>query len=142
MDLSQIYTMSRLNTGTTSVNITDPTLLTLTNVTYRELINIITSRVNEDFFYNELIGDTVANQREYTFPVRSATVLGLKKLIGVGIKYAPTDAYFRLADPTKFSNLTSDPSYFIANQTNTDPFYTVADKSVFFYPTPTTSITG
>jgi hypothetical protein len=34
-------------------------LLTLTNVTYRELINVIVSKVNEDFFYDEWLADTV-----------------------------------------------------------------------------------
>lgn len=74
MDLAAIYTMSRLNTGTTSTNLPDATLLTITNVTYRDLINTIVSRVNEDFFYDEWTADTVANQREYTFPVRTASV--------------------------------------------------------------------
>ena len=142
MTLAEIYTMSRLNTGTTSTNLIDATLLTLTNVTYRELINIITSRVNEDFFYDEWTFDTVANQREYTFPVRTASVAGLKKLISVGIKYATTDDYYRITTPTKFSNLSSDPTYYVENQTNTKPFFTVADKSVFIYPAPTTAITG
>ena len=142
MDLAAIYTMSRLNTGTTSTNLVDATLLTLTNVTYRDLINTIVSRVNEDFFYNEWTTDTIANQREYTFPVRTASVAWLKKLISIGIKYATTDDYYKITTPTKFSNLTSDPTYYVENQTNTEPFFTVADKSVFIYPTPTTWITG
>lgn len=129
--------MSRLNTGTTSTNIPDATLLTLTNVTYRELINVITSKVNEDFFYQEWLADTVANQREYTFPVRDATTDGFKKVISIGIKYASTDDYYRMTTPTKFSNLTSDPSYYDENQPNTSPFFTVADKSYFIYPNPT-----
>lgn len=74
MDLAAIHTMSRLNTGATTTNLTEPVLLTLTNVTYRELINIIVSKVNEDFFYNEWTADTVANQTEYTFPVRTSSV--------------------------------------------------------------------
>lgn len=142
MDLAAIYTMSRLNTGTTSTNLPDATLLTITNVTYRDLINTIVSRVNEDFFYDEWTADTVANQREYTFPVRTASVSWLKKLISIGIKYATTDDYYRITTPTKFSNLTSDPTYYVENQTNTEPFFTVADKSVFIYPAPTSSITG
>lgn len=134
--------MSRLNTGTTSTNLVDATLLTITNVTYRDLINTIVSRVNEDFFYDEWQSDTIANQREYTFPVRTASVAWLKKLISVGIKYATTDDYYRITTPTKFSNLTSDPTYYVENQTNTEPFFTVADKSVFIYPVPTTGITN
>lgn len=140
MDLSEIYAMSRLNTGTTEWNLTSPNLLTLTNVTYRELINIITSRVSEDFFYDELTFDTVANQREYTFPTRDVDTPWLKKLIRVGIKYETTDDYYRTLTPTKFSNLVKDPTYYTENTPNTAPFFTVADKSFFVYPAPTTSI--
>ena len=132
--------MSRLNTGTTTVNLPEPTLLTLTNVTYRELINIITSKVNEDFFYDEWVTSTVANQREYTFPIRTSLVAGLKKLISVGIKYSSSDEYYRMTTPTKFSNLVNDATYYIENQPNTSPFYTVADKSYFIYPAPTLTI--
>lgn len=58
MNLSEIYTMSRLNTGTDSSNLQDATLLTITNVTYRDLINTITSEVNADFFYQEFTSTT------------------------------------------------------------------------------------
>ena len=73
MDLSAIYTMSRLNTGVDSTNMPDATLLTITNVTYRDLINIITSQVSEDFFYDEFTTSTVIGQTEYTLPVRTST---------------------------------------------------------------------
>lgn len=83
MDLSSIYTLARLNTGTTSTNISDANLLILSNIVYRDLINTIVKRVNEDFFYEEWSFDTVANQREYTFPVRTSLVAGLKKVISI-----------------------------------------------------------
>lgn len=51
--------MSRLNTSTDSTNMPDAVLLTITNTTYRDLINIITSEVNEDFFYDEWTTQTV-----------------------------------------------------------------------------------
>lgn len=141
MNLSEIYTMSRLNTGTNDSNMPDATLLTITNVTYRDLINVITSEVNEDFFYQEWIDDFTAWQREYPFPVRTTWVDGLKKLISVGIKYATTDDYFRMTEPSKFSNLTKDATYYETNLSNSTPFFTVADKSVFIYPLATTTIT-
>lgn len=74
MTLAEIYAMSRMNTGTDSVNLTDANLLTITNVTYRDLINIITSKVSEDFFYEEWTSTTVIGQSEYTLPVRTASV--------------------------------------------------------------------
>jgi hypothetical protein len=47
-----------------------------------------------------------------------------------------------MTTPTKFSNLTSDPTYYEENQNEFNPFFTVADKSLFLYPKPTTAITG
>ena len=116
-------------------------MLILANVVYRDLINSIVKRVNEDFFYEEWSFDTVTNQREYTFPVRSSTLAGLKKVISVGIKYSTNDDYFRMVTPTKFSNLTNDPTYYEDNQNEFTPFFTVADKSFFIYPKPTIGIT-
>lgn len=142
MNLAEIYTMSRLNTGVTSTNMPDATLLTLTNVTYRDLINTIVSRVNEDFFYNELLTSSVAGQSEYTFPIRDATTDWFKKLISVWIKYLWTEEYFTQLSPTKFSNLVRDPSYYLENQPSSDPFFTVADKSYFIFPAPTVSVTN
>lgn len=140
MNLAEVYTMSRLNTGTNDQNMPDATLLTITNVTYRDLINIITSEVNEDFFYDEWTTSFVADQREYTFPVRTASVNGLKKVTGIGVKYATTDDYYKITTPDKFSNLVKDPTFYVENRPNTNPFFTVADKSVFIYPPPTTTI--
>lgn len=142
MDLSSIYTMSRLNTGVTSINMPDATLLTITNVTYRDLINTITSRVNEDFFYNELTTDSAAWQREYLFPIRSSSQAWFKKLISVWIKYQATEDYYKIAEPTKVSNLVNDATYYVDNQPESEPFFTVSDQSFFIYPAPTTSITG
>lgn len=141
MDLSDIYTLSRLNTSTNSTNLPDATLLTITNVTYRDLINIITSRVNEDFFYEEWTWDLADWQREYTLPVRTSSIAWLKKVTSVWIKYSATEDYFRMNEPTKFSNLTKDATYYEENLSTSTPFFTVADKSLFFYPTPTDDVT-
>lgn len=140
MDLLAVNTMSRLNTGTTIVNMPDATLLTIDNVTYRELINVIVTKVNEDFFYDEWVWSTVLGQREYTFPIRDASTNWLKKLINVGIKYTSITDHISLT-PTKFSNLVRNPTYYEDSQPNTAPFYTVADKSYFIYPVPTESVT-
>jgi hypothetical protein len=74
MDLSSAFTLARLNTGTTTINLSDDNMLILANVVYRDMINSIVTKVNEDFFYDEWLCNTVANQREYTFPVRSSLI--------------------------------------------------------------------
>lgn len=137
MNLDTIYTMSRLNTGTDSTNMPDATLLTITNVTYRDLINIITTEVNEDFFYQEWTGLTVIGQTEYTFPVRTSLVAWLKKLEAVSIKYLSTDTDYTSATPSKITNLTRDKAWYNDNISTATPIFIVADKSVFIYPAPT-----
>lgn len=137
MDLAAIYTMSRLNTGTDATNMPDATLLTITNVTYRDLINTITSQVSEDFFYQEWTISTVANQTEYTFPVRSSTVAWLKKLEAVSLKYKSTDTEYTVATPSKLTNLTYDKNWYKTNQPTSNPFFIVYDKSVSIFPAPT-----
>jgi hypothetical protein len=140
MDLAAVYTMSRLNTWTDANNLLDATLLTITNVTYRDLINIITSKVSEDFFYEEWTGTTVIWQTEYTFPVRSSTIAWLKKLEAVSIKYKSTDTEYTVATPSKLTNLDYDKNYYKTNQPTSDPFYIVYDKSVNIFPAPTDTL--
>lgn len=137
MDLSAIDTMSRLNTGTDTNNMPSATLLTITNATYRDLINIITSEVSEDFFYDEWTTTTVIGQSEYTFPVRSSTVAGLKKLESLSLKYKSTDAEYTPAIPNKLTNLTNDKNWYKTNQNTAYPFFIVYDKSVSIFPVPT-----
>lgn len=132
--------MSRMNTGTDSVNLTDANLLTITNVTYRDLINVITSKVSEDFFYDEWTSTTVIGQSEYTFPVRTASVSGLKKLIDVSVKYVTTDQYLTRLSPSKISNFDADRAYYEANQPKSDPVFAVYDKSVAIFPAPTDTL--
>lgn len=73
MEQSSIFSLSRLNTGTDATNMPDATLLSITELIYRDLINTITSKVSEDFFYEEWTGTTVIGQTEYIFPVRSSS---------------------------------------------------------------------
>lgn len=142
MNQAEIFTLSRLNTSTNSTNLPDDTLLSITNITYRDLINKIVSRVNEDFFYDEWTANFVLGQREYTLPVRTSSVAWLKKITSIGVKYKPTDEYFRITEPNKFSNLTKDATYYQENISDTTPLFNVADKSVFIYPLPTETVTN
>jgi len=137
MNQSEVFSMSRLNTGTDSSNLPDATLLTITNVTYRDLINTITSEVNADFFYQEWTGSTVVWQEEYTFPIRTSSIAGLKKLISVSIKWKTDDAYFQRLKTASYSSLDNDDGYLKVNQPKTSGFYDIRDKSVFITPAPT-----
>jgi hypothetical protein len=119
----------------------DATLLSITNVTYRDLINKITSKVDEDFFYQEWTAETVIGQSEYTFPVRTSSVAGLKKLEQVSVKYKSTDTDFTPLNPWTVTNLDKDKSWYKTNQPESDPFFIVYDKSVNIFPV-TTEVTS
>jgi hypothetical protein len=73
MNVQAIYAMARSITGTNSTSMPDATLLPFLNLAYHKLENSITQQVNEDFFYDELLANTVSGQREYTLPVKSGT---------------------------------------------------------------------
>jgi len=140
MNQTEIFKLSRLNTSTDTVNMPDDTLLSITNITYRKMINAIT-RIKQDFFYQEWTFDTVAGQSEYTFPVRSSTVDGFKKMKGVSIKWTSSDEYKPLS-PYDINQFEKDKSYYIASQPQNSAFYDVFDKSFGIFPAPTVSVTG
>jgi hypothetical protein len=119
----------------------DATLLSITNVTYRDLINKITSKVDEDFFYQEWYAPTVIGQSEYTFPLRTSSVAGLKKLEQVSVKYKSTDTDFTPLNPWTVTNFDKDKSWYKTNQPESDPFFIVYDKSVNIFPV-TTEVTS
>lgn len=114
----------------------DATLLSITNVTYRDIINRIVSTVDEGFFYDEWTTPTVVGQTEYSFPVRTSSVAGLKKLKSVSVKYKSTDTEWTKARPTTITNLEADKQRYAEEQPESDPLYVVYDNSVSIYPAP------
>ena len=120
----------------------DATLAIFANLAYHDLENVIVSQVNEDFFYQEWLADTVVDQREYTFPVKASTTAGLKKLLGVSVKYKTTDTEYQKLRESKLSNNDADLLYYLDNQPESDPFFIIGDNSVFLYPDPEEVVTG
>jgi hypothetical protein len=119
----------------------DATMAIFANVVYHDMENCIVSQVNEDFFYQEWLADTVIDQREYTFPVKASTTAGLKKLLGVSVKYKTTDTEYQKLRESKLSNNSYDLAYYEDGQAATDPFFIIGDNSVFIYPDPEEVVT-
>ena len=141
MNYSSINALVRSLTSTDATNMSDATLLTFANTVYHDIENVIVSQVNEDFFYDEWVTDTVVGQREYVLPVKSGTTSGLKKLLGVSCKFLPTDSDFTKLREERMSSLPLDLHYYDDNASTVDPFFIIADKSAFIYPDPTEIIT-
>ncbi len=142
MDVSAIYTLARTLTYTDSTQMPDATLAIFANIVYHDLENCIVSQVNEDFFYQEWLADTVIDQREYTFPVKSGTTAGMKKLLGVSVKYKTTDTEYQKLRESKLANNSDDLAYYQDGQPSTDPFFIIGDNSVFIYPDPEEVVTS
>lgn len=139
MDVSAIYSLERLLTTTDSSQMPDSTLKIFTNLAYHELENIITTRINEDFFYDEWTWNIIANQREYEIPPEDLwdNDWGCKKILWVSIKYKNSDINFTKLDETRITNLNVDKWYL--SQLDIPEYY-IADNHFFLLQNPTESI--
>jgi len=112
MDVSAIYTLARTLTATDSIQVTDANLQVFANLINHDLENVIVSRVNSDFFYQEWTCDSVVGQREYQIPVKSGTTAGCKKLLGVSVKYHTTDVDYTKLFQSSLPSQKSDIEYY------------------------------
>jgi hypothetical protein len=75
MTVANIISQFRIDNYIDSTQLTDVQALVFLNRTYRDLINEIRVKVNEDYFYNEWKTDTVINQREYSLLKRTDSIV-------------------------------------------------------------------
>lgn len=142
MNVSNIFTNTRLKTWYGTNQISDANALILLNEVYRDLINLIKTRVNEWFFYYKWTDDTSITDNRYSLNRRTATEPWLSKLLWLSVKYKSTDQYH-----TKFNyqeniwTLTNDLDYYKENQSNTEPFYCLLWEYIHIFPTPTEVVT-
>lgn len=138
MDASQIITLARRLGYVDSNNYTTPTAVIDMNIAYHYIENIITTEVWEDFFWNTLTSDTVIGQYEYALPDSLiGNYTSLYKTLSVLVKY--DDEYVKLR-PVLAKTLERDFSWYSENQPVSDPFFVIADKSVFVFPAPKTVV--
>ena len=76
------------------------------NIVYKDLISRINEEVDQDYFSEIYLTDTVASQNEYTLPVAGAQS-GMDSIIGGAIKYNTTDTIFTKMRPQSVYSLTS-----------------------------------
>ena len=141
MNASSCITQFRTDTSVDIIQVPDATAVIWMNRVYRDLINIIRQKINEDYFYNEWTTDTVANQREYLMKPRSVSEDWMVKIKWISLKYKSTDDYKKCRAET-LSNLDRDLQWYELNQPQSDPIYIISDKSIFIYPQPTEVITN
>lgn len=140
MNISDIITQVRLDSWLDNIQAPDTNILIWINRVYRDLINDITQKVNEDFFYQEWTTNLVNNQREYTLQKRTSTIDWLKKVKKVSLKV--NNEFINVRPNFLSTSLEKDLWYYSINQNINDPFYIISDNSIFIYPTPKENITN
>jgi|6_EtaG_2_1085325.scaffolds.fasta_scaffold01523_1 hypothetical protein len=134
MDITDIFDLTRELTHTTSTQAPNATLLTYFNPLrsefYEELVNL-----DENYGYEERTAlNLIADQVEYQLPVVTSTLHGISKIKKVSIKYNTNDTYHTEATERNISNLQRETDYYEDNQPTAQPFYIIADESIFIYP--------
>lgn len=140
MNSQAIYAFARNLTGTDSSNMPDATLLTYLNIAYHDLEKVIVSEVNEDFFYTEWTADLVNGQRLYSIPVEAGSIPACSKVNGISIKRKSTDLEHIKLDERKLSMMEKDMKSY--SDDSVYPFFSITDKYIELYPSPTEDITG
>lgn len=144
MNVATVFTVSRENTGTDSINMPDAPLMRYANIVYHDIEAKIVSYINEHVFYKKLATDTVANQEKYPFPAGwSATDTNeLRKLLTVWIKYNTTDTEYTKCDEVNQSGWYLDIDNYKTAQYTGNPVFLIQDKSIYIYPAPSIAVTN
>lgn len=140
MTLADIISLIRSQTYASWA--TDAKLLSYVNIVYHDLENAITRYVKEDFFWNRYTTDVVANQNEYVLKNPTATVIWMKRIKRVEIKYSDTDTFRTVVQADTLANYSSSEDWLETYQDKSNPIYTVSDNSIFIFPKPTNNITN
>ena len=141
MTPSQIIAEARKLTATDSANYTDAQGIIDFNIVYQDVISDVISELDEDYFWNQIKADTVANQNEYTIDdTETSPNFRINHVNKVAIKYGANDSY---TDATRINpnDMERDEDFYETNQPKTSPIYYVADNSVFVFPKPTDAVT-
>lgn len=140
MTAQDIITLARDLTHTTSTQISDEQINRYLNIAYHELENEIVQKVNEDYFWDFFITDTVENQNEYTLPISSSTTEWVKKVISVWLKRTQDDTEYTKINSDSSSNFSHDIDYLKDNLSPTNSYFEVKEWSIFIYPTVEESV--
>lgn len=138
MTIAEIISLLRSQTYASWA--TDAKLLSYINIAYHDIENSIIRYVKEDFFWNKYTTDTVANQNEYVLKSPTSTVIWMKKVKRVEMKFTDTDTFRTVVSADTLSNYSNSEDWLQTYQDKSNPIYTVSDNSIFIYPTPTNSI--
>lgn len=133
MNVQQIIDRARRLWYVSSNQYNDTQALEDFNIVRKKLWKILVQRVNEDFFFDILTTDLIADQSEYNL-YDDTNNIEVDKLQEVYVKYDSTATEHTKATLVNKDDLDKDLTWYAENQPESDPIYYVADESVFIYP--------
>ena len=141
--LSQIFSSIRFMVGKDANTLTDANLTALANKHYLWILR----NLNEGEFVSGEIStaDLVANQQEYPLPVDdTASTYGGGAIQLLRVETALDGTNWKLAKKLDMLSygLPANGSAPYNMYTVSEPAYALYDNSIWFYPTPTTAVTG
>ncbi len=140
MNVQQIIDRARRLGYVSSNQYNDTQAIEDFNIVRNKLWKIFVQRINEDYFFDVLTTDLIDSQTEYNL-FDEANNIEIDKLQEVYVKYDATATEHTKARVVNKNDLTKDLTWYADNQPESDPFYYIADESVFLYPKGN-SITG
>lgn len=133
MNVQQIIDRARRLWYVSSNQYSDAQALEDFNIVRKKLWKILVQRVNEDFFFDILTTDLIADQSEYNL-YDDTNNIEVDKLQEVYVKYDSAATEHTKATLVNKDDLDRDLTWYAENQPESDPIYYVADESVFIYP--------
>jgi len=136
MTYDNIVALALTMSHTKSAQVSAANLKTFFNIKRKELANVITKDVDEEFFFEIWKRDAIADQAngEYPYPKADAESNGMSKLKSFYIKGYSTDLQYTKAREVKLADLPHDWDYYLQYQPKSDPIYFIGDNSFFVAP--------
>lgn len=142
MTVQQIINLALSNCHTKSSQVSAANLILFFNLSRNDVAATIRKDVNEDFFFQIWTIDAEDNTNadkangEYLYPTATSSTAGMKKLINLMMKGYSTDTYFTPCTEKNLRELLKyhDWTWYMVNQSKSDPIYYIADESVFIAP--------
>lgn len=143
---SQIITMARNQTGTSTGLVTAPQAYDYLNILIADFWKDIVDN-ETGYWSNTWTYDLTAGTSSYTFatPTANTTLLtstfGISQLMKIGVKYKSTDTVYTPVPVIYQEGMLNLPDYY-STATTQSPVAIIKDTSITIFPTPTSSVTN
>ncbi len=138
-DTSTIINMARNECWATYLVVSNSQATDFMNRTYENIYNTIVNDVNQKYFWDTWTADINWWQNEYALQKQDASNDWQYKIQSISIDYGNWYQKAKYCDPDW---LTYDSSYYETNQDTNNPFFYIANWSIFIFPKPTQGVSN